>query len=219
MAQGLLSLYKCLYAHFGPQRWWPARTPFEVIVGAILTQNTSWGNVEKAIVNLRAHRALTPCGLNRLGESRLASLIRSAGYYNVKARRLKAFMDFLSASYAGDIRRMSVQDSRSLRKALLGVKGIGPETADSILLYAFNKPVFVIDAYTRRILGRHGLAAKNASYEELQSFFMRGLPRNARLFNEFHALLVRLAKEYCLKNNPRCKACPLKAGIRRRRYA
>lgn len=219
MAQGLLSLYRRLYAHFGPQHWWPARTPFEVIVGAILTQNTSWGNVEKAIARLRSQRALSPRGLSRLSEPKIASLIRSAGYYNVKARRLKAFMDFLSASYAGDLWRMSAQDTRSLRKALLGVKGIGPETADSILLYAFNKPVFVIDAYTRRILCRHGLAEEGASYEELQSFFMRGLPCNAGLFNEFHALLVRLAKEFCLKNNPRCKACPLGAGITRRQDA
>lgn len=223
------SIYKRLYSSFGPQYWWPAETPFEVMVGAILTQNTSWVNVEKAIHNLKAHKAISPRALYNLAQERLSVLIRPAGYYNIKAKRLKAFLKFFYARYQGKLDKMLDIDTLTLRRQLLEVNGIGPETADSILLYALNKPVFVIDAYTKRILEKHALLKQGATYDEAQSLFMdnfkssadfsgkkkfsgRG-PRQVRLvklFNEYHALLVKTAKEFCLKNKPRCGLCPLK---------
>jgi endonuclease-3 related protein len=180
------------------------------MVGAILTQNTSWQNVERAIVNLKKARALSWRRMRRLSQRALARLIRPAGYYNIKARRLKNFLRFLERHYSGDLRRMKRRPAARLRQELLSVNGIGPETADSILLYALDKPVFVIDAYTRRWMARHRLAAAEASYGDLQKIFMEALPPQTSLFNEYHALIVRLGKEYCRKTKERCVVCPLK---------
>lgn len=212
MASGLSSIYKKLYLRFGPQHWWPGESPFEVVVGAILTQNTSWHNVEKAINNLKQAGALSPRELYRISRRRLASLIRPAGYFNLKAKRLKSFLDVLCGSYKGDLKQMFRTDTLRLRQTLLGINGIGPETADSILLYAAARPVFVVDAYTRRIFLRHGLVKESDSYGQIQDLFISRLKRNSGVFNEYHALLVRLGKEVCTKNNPKCGTCPLKCG-------
>jgi endonuclease-3 related protein len=203
--------YKLLKA-FGPRQWWPGDTPFEVMVGAILTQNTSWKNVEKAIQKLKTRRVLTPKGIHRLKTSDLASLIRSSGFYRIKADRLMSFVDFLFEEFEGKIERMKKEPPEGLRKRLLEVKGIGQETADSILLYALQKPMFVVDAYTRRVLSRHGMISDRASYEEVQKLFMRHLPPDEKLFNEYHALLVHVAKSAC-KKIPQCDICPLE-GVR-----
>ena len=203
-------IYEKLYKHFGPQHWWPADSAFEVIVGAILTQNTNWSNVRRALNNLKKHKLLKPEKLYRISQKRLAALIRSAGYFNIKAKRLKTFLNFLFQSYQGSLKKMSGIDTGILRQQLLSVNGIGPETADSILLYALNKPVFVVDTYTKRILLRHCLIKENARYEDIQDFFMKNLKRDARLFNEYHAILVRLGKEICIKKKPRCEICALK---------
>jgi endonuclease-3 related protein len=211
MKPEISAFYKKLYSYFGPQYWWPAGSSFEVMLGAILTQNTSWSNVEKAIANLKKHKLLELSKLYRLSHRRLASLIRSAGYYNIKARRLKEFLKFLHDCYEDKIENMSGEGTLKLRKRLLSVKGIGQETADSILLYALNKPIFVVDSYTKRILLRHNLIEENFGYEEVQNLFMQNLRNSVKLFNEYHALLVRLGKEFCLKNRPRCKECPLNA--------
>ncbi|MDD2679981.1 MAG: endonuclease III domain-containing protein [Candidatus Omnitrophica bacterium] len=202
-------IYRKLYAHFGPQHWWPAETAFEVMVGAILTQNTSWPNVEKAISNLKKHKALGPARLYRLPHGKLARLIRSAGYYNIKTRRLKEFLNFFIQNYQASLKNISRVKSATLRQELLAIKGVGPETADSILLYALNKPVFVIDAYTRRIFSRHKLLKDDATYDEAQRLFTLNLKKDVKLFNEYHALLVALAKHYCLKSAPKCAVCPL----------
>ncbi|MDD4980508.1 MAG: endonuclease III domain-containing protein [Candidatus Omnitrophica bacterium] len=202
-------IYKKLYSYFGPQHWWPGDSPFEVMVGAILTQNTSWLNVEKAINNLKKHKVLTADKLYKLSSKRLALLIRPAGYYNIKAERLKIFLRFFLKYYQG-LEGMLNSDTLALRNQLLGVKGIGPETADSILLYALNKPVFVVDAYTRRILSRHRFIPEGADYHQTQNLFMQNLKKSVKLFNEYHALLVKLGKEFCLKNKPRCEICPLR---------
>jgi len=205
-----LKLYKKLYRCFGPQHWWPAKNAFEVMVGAILTQNTAWANVEKAIANLKKAKALEARKLNALSSKRLARLIRPAGYYNIKAARLKCYLRFVLDIYGGSVRRMSIVPEVTLRRQLLSVKGIGPETADSILLYALNKPVFVVDAYTKRIFSRHGYFDEGAGYEEVQGFFTRKLKKDVKLFNEYHALIVELGKSFCRKNKPRCSECPLK---------
>jgi endonuclease-3 related protein len=210
----LMKIYNTLYRAYGPMHWWPGETPFEVMVGAILTQNTSWKNVEKAIKRLKEKKLLNPKGIRQLRKSTLASLIRSSGYFRIKAERLKAFVDFLFDEYGGNIRKMKKERIGVLRQKLLEVKGIGPETADSILLYGLKKPIFVVDAYTKRILSRHGIVSEKASYEEIQNLFVDYLPRDERLFNEYHALLVHLGKTVC-KKVPRCDICPLK-GIERR---
>ncbi len=210
MARRLNLIYQKLYSLFGSQHWWPADTRFEVIIGAILTQNTNWLNVEKAIANLKKHKLLQPHKLYKLSHKRLASLIRSAGYYNIKAKRLKSFLKFFMKYYNGNVKKMSGIDIPSLRQQLLSVKGIGPETADSILLYALDMPIFVVDAYTKRILSRHRFIGEGAGYDEIQNLFMQNLKSGVKLFNEYHALLVKLGKEFCLKNKPRCKICPLK---------
>jgi len=204
------SFYNKLYLFFGPQHWWPGETAFEVIVGAILTQNTSWQNVEKAIGNLKRRKVLSAQRLYKVPEKELAALIRPAGYFNLKARRLREFLNFFNKAFQGQIKKISAQDLPGLRQRLLEVCGIGPETADSILLYALGKPIFVVDAYTRRIFLRHRLIKAGASYEDVQNLFMRNLKHDAKLFNEYHALLVRLGKEFCLKSKPRCKECPIK---------
>jgi len=207
----LSNIYATLYSAFGPQYWWPGDTPFEIAVGAILTQNTNWGNVEKAIDNLKKHKAVNAKALHEMPNNKLALLIKPAGYFNIKAKRLKEFITFLTNHYKGSMKRMKPENTHSLREKLLNVNGIGPETADSILLYALEKPVFVIDAYTKRILQRHNLVSERAAYHELQEFFHKNLPADIELFNEYHALFVRLGKEYC-KPKPLCKGCPLEGG-------
>jgi endonuclease-3 related protein len=212
MGNKLLKLYKVLYEAFGPQHWWPARTKFEIIVGAILTQNTAWPNVEKAIANLNRRKLLSPSSIKNIKKKRLASLIRPAGYYNIKTDRLKSFSNFLFDKYNGSLRKMFSQDTHSLRKELLEVRGIGKETADSILLYAGKKPIFIVDAYTRRILSRHNIVASNSDYDFIQHLFMKNLPCDESLFGEYHALLVKLAKDRCRKK-PKCGLCPIKGII------
>ncbi len=202
-------LYKTLYQHYGPQYWLPAKTKFEVIIGAILTQNTSWRNVEKAIRNLSAAGMLTPAAVKNISKKKLASLIRPSGYYNVKADRLKSFIRFLFGKYGGSLKKMFSQNTAVLREELLGVKGLGFETVDSILLYAGQKPVFVIDAYTKRILANHGFISARDKYHEVQRLFTENLPLDRKLFSEYHALLVRLAKEVCT-TRPKCDVCPAK---------
>lgn len=207
----LLSIYHTLLRFFGEQGWWPADTPFEVMVGAVLTQNTAWRNVERAIENLKEEGVLTTLGLRGIDEARLAELIRPAGYYNVKAKRLKSLIEFLDGGYGGDLMRMFSEPLLSLREKILTVRGIGPETADSILLYAGGKPIFVVDAYTRRILSRHGMITDGASYGDIQSLFMGSLPQDVSLYKEYHALFVQLAKTFC-KTKPHCAECPLEEG-------
>lgn len=201
--------YETLYSALGPQRWWPARTGFEVIVGAILTQNTAWMNVERAITNLKRAKMLTSKSLERIPAGRLAQLVRPSGTFRQKARKLKAFVRFLRRTYGGSLARMFSAPTAELRKKLLAVHGIGPETADSILLYAGGHAVFVVDAYTKRILQRHGWAGAKTEYEEMQTLFERHVPRDAQRFNEFHALLVQVGKKWCRPREARCNACPL----------
>jgi len=206
--QSIRVIYQRLYKKFGSQHWWPAQTKFEVMVGAILTQNTNWGNVEKAIQNLKHNKQLSVEALRKLSVSELVSLIKPAGYFNVKAKRLKNFIEFLQREYKGDILKMRKEPLGLLRDKLLSVNGIGPETADSILLYALDKPIFVVDAYTKRFLYRHNLIPQNASYEAVQSIFMSCLKGDIQLFNEYHALIVRLGKEFC-RTKALCEHCPL----------
>ncbi|HNV24602.1 MAG TPA: endonuclease III domain-containing protein [Candidatus Omnitrophota bacterium] len=205
----LFKIYHILYQSFGPQQWWPGETTIEIMVGAILTQNTNWKNVEKAIENLKQEKALSVVALRQISIKKLAFLIKPAGYFNVKAARLKSFIDFLFFEYSGNLKKMGQERLPVLREKLLAVKGIGPETADSILLYAFEKPVFVVDTYTKRFLLRHHFIKEDASYYQVQEFFMSRLLPDVKMFNEFHALIVRLGKEYC-KTKPLCGACPLK---------
>lgn len=203
-------IYHTLFNRFGPQHWWPGETPFEVIVGAILTQNTNWGNVEKAIRNLKKDNALTPEGLRNIPAQHLAALIRPSGYFNIKAKRLQNFMSFLFEGYGGSVDKMREEPLETLRPRILSVNGIGPETADSILLYALGKPVFVVDAYTKRILYRHGLIDKAADYHTMQRLLTDHMAQDRALFNEYHALIVRVGKEFC-KPKPACETCPLNA--------
>ncbi len=203
-----MDVYSRLFSTFGRQHWWPGDSPFEVMIGAILTQNTNWGNVERAIENLKTAKALTPAAIHEMSHERLAELIRPAGYFNVKAKRLKAFIEFFINRYSGRVSRMRKVDTETLRRELLSVNGIGSETADSMLLYALERPVFVIDAYTKRVLSRHGVMDGAESYERFQEFFHTALSRDVQLFNEYHALLVRLGKDFC-KPRPRCEGCPL----------
>jgi endonuclease III related protein len=224
----LPSYFETLSKALGPMHWWPARTPFEVIVGAILTQNTAWQNVERAIANLRRERLLTPRAIECVSPQRLATLIRSSGYFRQKAKKLKAFVRFLRRGYGGSLARMFKTPTVELRERLLDVYGIGRETADSILLYAGGHPIFVVDAYTHRILGRHGLGPRNPrvravlaarsiddkpEYEAVRSLFEANLPPDARLYNEFHALLVNVGKNWCRSREPRCSECPLKSYL------
>jgi endonuclease-3 related protein len=202
-------IYRTLYRVYGPRHWWPGDTAFEIMVGAILTQNTSWKNVEKAIQKLKKKKVLNPEGLHCLKKSQLASLIKSSGTFRIKADRLESFVNFLFEEYAGNLRKMRRERPETLRAKLLQINGIGPETADSILLYGLKKPVFVVDAYTRRILSRHGIVSEKTNYEEIQNLFTNHLPKDEKLFNEYHALIVHLGKNVC-KKSPRCDKCPLK---------
>jgi endonuclease-3 related protein len=215
---GLVEVYERLRRHRGPAGWWPAETPFEVCVGAILVQNTAWANAEKALRSLRAAGRLTYEGLARLGQEELAALIRPSGCYNVKAKRLAAFLDFLGREYGGSVEAMAAQEPLVLREQLLGVRGIGRETADSIVLYAAGLPLFVVDAYTRRVFGRLGVIRGDESYDALQDRFMSELPSDAALFNDFHAQIVMHAKDVC-RPRPDCGRCSLetlcpKVGLR-----
>jgi endonuclease-3 related protein len=201
-------IYKRLLNFFGPQGWWPGDSPFEIMVGAVLTQNTAWRNAERAIQNLKSAGCLNPQMIQRLSETELSSIIQPAGFYRLKARRLKALVEFLMERFNGEVEELKGMESLKLRAELLKVIGIGEETADSILLYALNRPCFVVDGYTRRIGARHGLFPYGARYDEIQHWFMEQLPEDPKLYNEYHALLVRLGKEYCQKL-PRCSGCPL----------
>ncbi len=201
-------IYSKLFTAFGPQHWWPGETAFEVAVGAILTQNTNWGNVEKAIGNLKKEGLLDAGRLHRMPAGQLAGLIRPAGYFNIKAERLKNFIELLATRYGGSMRKMKGEDEKTIRERLLSVNGIGPETADSIILYALGKPVFVIDAYTKRVLSRHKIMGQDSPYDDFQGLFHSALQRDAVLYNEFHALFVRLGKENC-RTKPICMGCPL----------
>ena len=208
MGERLLEIFNVLFRRYGPRHWWPAETPFEVCVGAILTQNTSWGNVEKAIANLKRAGLLSARALLDMPVERLVEVIRPAGFFNVKARRLKAFIDWLFTRYNGNLDRLFAGKWRELREELLAVPGIGPETCDAILLYAGEKPSFVVDAYTRRLFAGLGLIPEHAGYEEVRALFMENLPADPALFNEYHALIVEHGKEHCRKR-PRCAGCPL----------
>lgn len=205
----LLKIYQKMFEALGPRQWWPGETPFEVVIGAILTQNTNWSNVEKAIKNLKIAGKLSPEGIYGLSITELAELIKPSGFFNVKAKRVKAFISWLFSRYEGSLSKMFAQDLQSLRSELLSVKGIGPETADSILLYAGNMPTFVVDAYTHRIFSRHELIPEESTYDEMKSFFEENLPEDVQLFNEYHALLVNIGKTFC-KTKKVCELCPLK---------
>ena len=208
MKKILMKIYRTLYQTYGPRRWWPGETPFEVMVGAILTQHTSWKNVEKAIQNLKGKGALNSERIHQLRKSQLAFMIKPSGYYRIKADRLKAFVGFLFEEFDGDVKKMGKESLKELRQKLLDVKGIGPETADSILLYGLGKPIFVVDTYTKRIFSRHGIISEKAPYEEIQNLFMNHLSIDVKLFNEYHALIVHLGKTVC-KKIPGCDRCPI----------
>ena len=204
----LTEIYRLLYDEFGPQQWWPGETGFEIITGAILTQNTNWANVEKAINNLKSADCLTPEKIHHLDAVQLAELIRPAGYFNIKAKRLKNFVNWLFENYNSNLTDLESIDTDRLREELLTIKGVGRETADSILLYAFDRPIFVVDTYTARIIFRHELIGPDADYEQLKELFESSLPADTQLFNEYHALLVRVGKEFC-RPKARCPGCPL----------
>jgi endonuclease-3 related protein len=206
--QSLLAVFNRLFDRYGPLKWWPADTPFEVCVGAILTQNTSWINVEKAVTALKQVAIMSPATLHGCDPEYLAQLIRPAGYFNVKSRRLKDFTSWLFLNHQGSLERMFAGNWRELREELLRVRGIGPETADSILLYAGNKPSFVVDAYTSRLFRRLGLLPEAAGYDETRDLFMNSLPEDVALFNEYHAQIVAQCKQFC-RVKPLCSGCPL----------
>lgn len=211
----LFTYYRAMSAGLGPSGWWPGQTPFEIALGAILTQNTAWSNVEKALHNLRQAGLLDPGALSRLAEEDLAELIRPSGFFRIKAARVRNFLQFLDGDGDGDgaggpgLETLQGRSLEELRPALLGISGIGPETADSILLYALGLPSFVVDAYTRRIFSRHGLIPEGMGYEDLRAFFMDALPHDAPLYNEYHALIVRTGKGWCAKREGKCRQCPL----------
>jgi endonuclease-3 related protein len=206
----MMQVYQRLFKAFGPQHWWPGETPFEVMIGAVLTQNTNWQNVERAIAHLRAADLLDPHALCQVPVEELEELIRPAGYYRVKARRLRALLEFLEHQYHGSLDKMFRRGLPDLRDELLAVHGIGPETADSILLYAGGLPTFVVDAYTHRVLFRHGWIDYDADYHQIQDYLQSSLPQDVPLYNEFHALFVHLGKHYCRKSQPQCRECPLR---------
>lgn len=212
----LLDIYAALHNAFGPQQWWPAETTDEVVIGAILAQNVAWSNVEKAIAQLRARHLLRLSAIAETDPATIAPLIRPTRFYNQKADRLKAFTRLLYNDYQGNLDRMMNQSTDSLRKQLLSLKGFGEETADSILLYAGGHPVFVIDAYTRRICARMGFTESDISYGRLQQFFMDRLPADPGLYNDYHAQLVRLGNTQCKKRSPACTSCPVADYCRQR---
>ena len=203
------TFYKKLYERYGPQGWWPGGSALECILGAVLTQNTSWTNAEKAILNLKRENIISVKNLASVSTEVLASLIRPSGYYKQKALKIKRVISFITENYGGSLKRMFEEETRELRSKLLTINGIGPETADTILLYAGHKRVFVIDAYTYRVLSRHGLVPEYTTYEEMQELFTDTLSGETAVYNEYHALLVRVGKEHCRKRSPACDGCPL----------
>ena len=207
-SQVLQNIYRQLMDSYGPQHWWPAEESFEVMVGTILTQSAAWLNAEKAIANLKAAQALSPPALRRFNLSELAALIHPSGYYNAKARKLKSLVHWLGENYEDSLEKLFTNSTDQLRQQLLSIYGIGEETADSIILYAANKPIFVIDAYTRRIINRIGLAPDSSSYAAYQALFVENLPIDTEMFNEYHALLVYLGKDIC-RRRPLCWQCCL----------
>jgi endonuclease-3 related protein len=209
----LLKVYERLLGSFGPQHWWPGDSRFEIMIGAVLVQNTAWRNVERAIENLRDAGVMVPRSLYKLPPEELAELIRPAGYYQVKAKRLRYLLKFLIDEYDGSLDAMFRIDTATLREQLLAIHGIGPETADAILLYSGGLPAFVVDTYTHRVLARHGWIGYDADYHEIKDYFEFALPADPQLFNEYHALLVRLGKEYCRKSEPKCELCPLRCML------
>ncbi|HXV22550.1 MAG TPA: endonuclease III domain-containing protein [Desulfuromonadales bacterium] len=211
MNNRLIDIFDRLADHFGPLHWWPAQTPFEVVVGAVLTQNTAWRNVEYAIANLQAAGLLTPAALRTIERGELESLIRPAGFFRQKAERLQLFVEHLFAWHGGELSVMLAGPLDAVRAELLSLRGVGPETADSILLYAGNRPSFVVDAYTRRLFTRLGLLSGNEAYEAVRALFMNNLPHATDLFNEYHALIVEECKTFCRKRAPLCAPCPLLA--------
>ena len=213
MSVVLQKVYQRLLEAFGPQKWWPGDTHFEIMVGAILVQNTNWQNVQRAIGNLREADLLDPHALYDVHQEDLEELIRPAGYFRVKAKRLRSLLKFLVERYDGSIEAMFRTPLAELRPKLLGIHGVGPETADSILLYAGSMPIFVVDAYTCRIFSRHGWIDLESDYHQIQEYFHDHLPADAPMFNEFHALLVHLGKHFCKKSKPLCETCPLKSML------
>ena len=205
----MMQVYQRLLNSFGPQHWWPGESQFEIVVGAVLVQNTAWRNVERAIDNLRDAGVMEPRQLYAVPEQELAELIRPAGYFQVKAHRLRNLLKLIVETYDGSLEAMFRTDLATLREQLLCVSGVGPETADAILLYAGQLPTFVVDTYTHRILARHGWIGYDAGYHETKEYFEARLPADAALYNEYHALLVRLGKDYCRKTGPKCETCPL----------
>jgi endonuclease-3 related protein len=201
--------YDRLLAAFGPQHWWPGESRFEIIVGAVLVQNTAWRNVERAIDNLRGAGVMSPHALYALPPQELAELIRPAGYYQVKTRRLRNLLQYVIEEFDGSLDAMFATSLATLREQLLSIHGIGPETADAILLYAGDLPTFVVDTYTHRVVARHGWLSYEASYHEIKDYFESALPADATLYNEYHALLVRVGKDYCRRTAPKCDTCPL----------
>ncbi len=206
----IVETYRLLYDRFGTQNWWPADTPFEVMVGAVLTQNTSWHNVVKALDNLKMASLLSYTALSGMSVEDIADRIRPSGYYNVKARRLKNLLVMVEEKYNGELALFFQEDMWVARDNLLAVAGVGPETADSILLYACNAPIFVIDGYTHRIFSRHNMVEEESDYQTMQELFMDSLPEDTQLYNEYHALIVKTATTYCKKKNPLCDQCPLR---------
>ncbi len=209
MSTKLMEAYERMFAAFGPQLWWPGDSPFEIVVGAVLVQNTAWRNVERAIDNLREAGVMEPRALYELSVEELAELIRPAGYYQVKARRLRNLLRFIVEEHGGSLEAMFRKNPATMRERLLAIHGIGPETADAILLYAGGLPTFVVDTYTHRILARHGWIGYDASYHDIKNHFESALPADATLYNEYHALLVRVGKDFCKRTAPKCETCPL----------
>lgn len=204
------AFYDALLKAYGPQHWWPADSPLEVVIGAILTQNTNWKNVERAIANLKREGLLDVDALAKVSPEALAEAIRPAGYFRLKAGRLQNFIRLLTDRFGGDLESLFALRTQALRETVLGVKGVGPETADSIVLYAAGKPVFVVDTYTGRVLRRHGMIDRDATYEDIQQLMRSGLPDDVERFKEYHALLVAVGKRHCKKQAPECAACPLR---------
>ncbi|MFH0878668.1 MAG: endonuclease III domain-containing protein [Lentisphaerota bacterium] len=212
----LMDIYQAMFDAWGPQHWWPGETQVEIIVGAVLTQNTAWTNVEKAIDRLKKARVLSLSRLHDLPLQEVAELIRPAGYYNIKARRIRSFTTMVTERFGGRLEKLLALNTVRLREVLLSVNGIGPETADSILLYVARRPVFVVDAYTRRFMERHDWLSPKAAYDDVAALCMRNIPLDVKLFNEYHALIVHLGKYFC-KKNPRCGECPLRKWLKQRK--
>jgi len=215
MKRVLMDYFLRMEKHFGPTHWWPGDTPFEIAIGAILTQNTAWTNVEKAIANLKREKLLSPKAILNCQQEVLESALRPSGYFRQKSERVRRFSQYLTDNYGGSMARMAKRPLPELRHELLAINGIGPETADDILLYACGKPVFVIDAYTKRILTRHGIVPHTATYHQMQELFHEHLPEDIQLYAEYHGLIVWTGKHFC-KTKPQCAGCPLEPCLSKR---